>query len=63
MGSDADLPDSPSRVWKGPACQFNYFLGGTKIKWQKEIRTDFEDAVAEAQKANVGDPGAYAMAE
>jgi hypothetical protein len=63
MGSDADLPDSPSRVWKGPACQFNYFLGGTKIKWQKEVRTDFEDAVAEAQKANAGDPGAYAMAE
>ncbi|MGH7209571.1 MAG: HEAT repeat domain-containing protein, partial [Nitrospiraceae bacterium] len=24
MGSDADLPDSPSRVWKGPACQLNY---------------------------------------
>src|SRR5579883_3243694 len=25
MGGDADLPDSPSRVWKGPACQLNYF--------------------------------------
>jgi hypothetical protein len=61
MGGDADLPDSPSRVWKGPACQLNYFLGGTKIKWQKEVRTDFEDAVAEAQKANAGDPGAYTM--
>jgi hypothetical protein len=61
MGGDADLPDSPSRVWKGPACQLNYFLGGAKIKWQKEVRTDFEDAVAEAQKANAGDPGAYTM--
>jgi hypothetical protein len=61
MGGDADLPDSPSRVWKGPACQLNYFLGGTKIKWQKEVRTDFEDAVAEAQKVNAGDPGAYSM--
>ncbi|MFM8552077.1 MAG: HEAT repeat domain-containing protein [Nitrospiraceae bacterium] len=63
MGSDADLPDSPSRLWKGPACQLNYVLGGVKIKWQKEVRTDFEDAVAAAQKANAGDPGAYALAK
>ncbi|TAJ30755.1 MAG: HEAT repeat domain-containing protein [Nitrospirae bacterium] len=63
MGSDADLPDSPSRIWKGPACQLNYVLGGTKIKWQKEVRTDFEDAAEAAQKANAGDPGAYAMAK
>jgi hypothetical protein len=61
MGSDADLPDSPSRVWKGPACQLTYMLGGVKVKWQKEVRTDFEDAVQAAQKANAGDPGAYAM--
>lgn len=61
MGSDADLPDSPSRVWKGPACQLNYFLGGAKIKWQKEVRTDFEDAVTAAQKANAGEPGPYTM--
>lgn len=62
-GGDADLPDSPSRVWKGPACQLNYTLGGMKIKWQKEVRTDFEDAIAAAQKANAGDPGDYAMAK
>jgi len=60
-GGDADLPDSPSRVWKGPACQLNYFLGGTKVKWQKEVRTDFEDAVSAAKAANAGDPGVYAM--
>jgi hypothetical protein len=63
MGGDADLPDSPSRVWKGPACQLNYLLGGTKIKWQKEVRTDFEDAVQAAQAANAGEPGAYAMSQ
>ncbi|MBM4124778.1 MAG: HEAT repeat domain-containing protein [Nitrospira sp.] len=62
MGSDADLPDSPSRVWKGPACQLTYLLGNMKIKWQKEVRTDFEDAAEAAQKANAGDPGAHAMA-
>jgi hypothetical protein len=62
-GGDADLPDAPSRLWKGPACQLTYFLGETKIKWQKEVRTDFEDAAAAATSANAGDPGAYAMAK
>jgi hypothetical protein len=61
MGSDADLPDSPSRVWKGPACQLNYVLGGTKIKWQKEVRTDFEDAGTAAAAAKADDPGQYAI--
>lgn len=63
MGSDADLPDSPSRVWKGPACQLTYVLGGTKIKWQKEVRTDFEDAVAAATAAQASDPGQYTMSK
>ena len=60
-GGDADLPDAPSRLWKGPACQLTYLLGDMKIKWQKEVRTDFDDAVAGAQAANAGDPGSYAM--
>ena len=60
-GGDADLPDAPSRLWKGPACQLTYLLGGMKIKWQKEVRTEFEDAVAAAQEAHVADPGLYAM--
>lgn len=60
-GGDADLPDAPSRLWKGPACQLTYLLGDMKIKWQKEVRTDFEDSVSAAQAANVGEPGAYAM--
>jgi hypothetical protein len=62
-GGDADLPDAPSRLWKGPACQLTYVLGGMKIKWQKEVRTDFEDAVQAAQAANAGEAGAYAMAK
>ena len=43
-GGDADLPDAPSRLWKGPACQMTYLLGDLKVKWQKEVRTEFEDA-------------------
>lgn len=62
-GGDADLPDAPSRLWKGPACQLTYQLGDMKIKWQKEVRSDFEDAGAAAQKANAGDAGSYAMAK
>ena len=60
-GGDADLPDAPSRLWKGPACQLTYLLGGMKIKWQKEVRTDFEDAVAAAQAAQAPDAGRHAM--
>ena len=62
-GGDADLPDSPSRVWKGPACQLTYVLGGMKIKWAKEVRTDFQEAVQAAQAANAEDAGAYALAK
>jgi hypothetical protein len=62
-GGDADLPDAPSRLWKGPACQLSYMLGGMKIKWQKEVRTEFEDAVAAAHAAQAADPGVYAMAK
>jgi hypothetical protein len=62
-GGDADLPDAPSRLWKGPACQLTYMLGDMKIKWQKEVRTDFEDAVSAAQAANAGEAGVFAMAK
>jgi hypothetical protein len=57
-GGDADLPDAPSRLWKGPACQLTYVLGGLKIKWQKEVRTDLEnpaEAVSKDHGADVGD--------
>jgi hypothetical protein len=60
-GGDADLPDAPSRLWKGPACQLTYVLGGLKIKWQKEVRTDSEDPVDAATKAQAGDVGDFVM--
>ena len=62
-GGDADLPDAPSRLWKGPACQLTYVLGGLKIKWQKEVRTDFEDPVDAATKAQAGDVGDFVMSK
>ncbi len=62
-GGDADLPDAPVRLWKGPACQMTYLLDGKKIDWRKEVRTDFEDSVATATAAQVDDPGAYAITE
>jgi hypothetical protein len=60
-GGDADLPDAPSRLWKGPACQMTYRLGDMKVSWQKEVRTEFEDAGQAAQSAKAGNPGVYAM--
>ena len=57
-GGDADLPDAPSRLWKGPACQMTYLLGNMKIKWQKEIRTEVDDAGQAAQSASAGESGA-----
>ena len=63
MGSDADLPDSPSRLWKGPACQLSYVLDGKKMAWRKEVRTDFADAQQAAEAAHAGDPSDYAMSK
>ncbi len=62
-GGDADLPDAPSRLWKGPACQMTYLLGNMKVKWQKEVRTEVEEAGQTAQSANAGDSGTYAMSK
>jgi HEAT repeat protein len=62
-GGEADLPDSPSRVWKGPACQLTYLLDGKKIGWTKEVRTEFVNAEQAAAAANAGEPGAHAMSK
>ena len=63
MGSDADLPDSPSRLWKGPACQLSYNLDGKKMPWRKEVRTEFSDSQKAAEDAHAGDPADYAMSK
>jgi len=61
MGSDADLPDSPSRLWNGPACQLVYFLDGKKMGWHKEVRTEFAGTEPAAGAAQAGDAGTNAM--
>jgi hypothetical protein len=60
-GGDADLPDSPLRAWKGPACQLTYILNGRSTQWKKEVRTEFVDAIQAAAEAKAADPGAYAL--
>ncbi len=60
-GGDADLPDSPLRAWKGPACQLTYLLDGKSTQWRKEVRTEFPDAIKAAADAKAPDPGAYAL--
>lgn len=60
-GGDADLPDSPSRIWKGPACQLRYLLDGKPMAWAKEVRTEFEDALKAANEAGERDPGMFAI--
>jgi len=60
-GGDADLPDSPMRTWKGPACQLTYLLDGVSTQWKKEIRTAFADAIVAAEQAKVVDSGQFAL--
>lgn len=60
-GGDADLPDSPMRTWKGPACQLTYLLNGKSTQWRKEIRATFSDAIPAAAGAKADDAGLYAL--
>ena len=60
-GGDAELPDAPSRLWKGPACLFSYYLNGRDLGWYKEIRTTFEESRKAAQKSEKTDSGTFAM--
>jgi len=60
-GGDVELPDSPDRLWKGPACLLTYHLDHRDLDWKKEIRTSFSDAGQAAQQAKVANAGDYAM--
>lgn len=60
-GGDADHLNAPARLWKGPACLFSYMLDGRNMGWYREARTDFEDPVEAAKKANAPESGPYAL--
>ena len=60
-GGDADSLYSPSRIWKGPACQITYGLNGHQSTWRKEVRTEFENAIKAAQKVKVRNAGQFAL--
>jgi len=62
-GGDAELPDAPARLWKGPACLFSYTLNGKDLGWKKEVRTSFEDPIAAAKLAGNIESGQFAMVE
>ena len=58
---NVDRPGAPSRVWKGPACQFTYFLDDQEGPWQYEVRTTFEHAWEAARAAGAKDSGQFAL--
>lgn len=60
-GGDAELIDTPARLWKGPACLLTYLLEGQNLGWYREVRTEFEDSIEAARNANVSDSGLYAI--
>ena len=63
IGGDADQPGSPSRLWKGPACQLTYSLNRTKGHWRQEVRSSFKDAGQEARTRGIKDAGQYALSQ
>lgn len=42
-GGDAELTDTPDRLWDGPACQLSYRLEGKDLGWYKEVHASVKD--------------------
>jgi hypothetical protein len=63
IGGDADQPGTPSRLWKGPACQLTYSIDGQSSSWRQEVRTPFEDAWQAARAQGHKDSGQYALGQ
>lgn len=61
IGGDADQPGTPSRIWKGPACQLTYRIDGQRGPWRQEVRTPFEDAWKEARSHGKKNSGLFAL--
>jgi hypothetical protein len=52
-GGDAELTDTPDRLWNGPACQLSYRLEGKDLGWHKEAHPSIEDVPLLAQETQV----------
>ncbi len=42
-GSDAELTNTPDRLWHGPACQLSYLLEGRDLGWHKEVHPSIRE--------------------
>jgi hypothetical protein len=60
-GGDAELPDTPDRLWNGPACQLSYRLDGNDLGWYKEVRVPNEEVALGAKDAPTFDGAASAF--
>ena len=49
-GGDAELLDTPDRLWNGPACQLSYRLEGKDLGWYKEVHIALDDAPLTGQE-------------
>ncbi len=54
-GGDAELTDTPDRLWNGPACQLSYRLEGKDLGWHKEAHPSIEDVPLIAQETQALD--------
>ncbi|MCA9499878.1 MAG: HEAT repeat domain-containing protein [Nitrospira sp.] len=54
-GTDAELTNTPDRLWNGPACQLSYRLEGRDLGWHKEVHpSNREDALIPREEQILG---------
>ena len=54
-GGDAELTNTPDRLWHGPACQLSYRLDGRDLGWHKEVHPSIEqDSLIPREEQIVG---------
>jgi hypothetical protein len=56
-GGDAELTNTPDRLWNGPACQLSYLLEGRDLGWHKEAHPSIDEAPLLAQETQTRDAG------
>ena len=48
-GGDAELANTPDRLWRGAACLLGYRLGGIDLGWYQEVRAGGQSLVQESE--------------